>query len=252
MNQEFREPYFKPATDDGFLANGESALENNQQFRQSQKFGFFRNAIDYIIENDLSGAYFEFGVHRARTFTMAMSLDKFYSDHGLANGSLSPKQGGGYFDAYFAFDSFEGFPAGTNVGEHPLYKQGHVRTEELEFLSLLKSYGQNIDRVELIKGFYNESLTEELATNLRERKTKASLVTVDCNLYESYRDVLQWCDEFLLPGSVIYLDDFNTHRAQPDRGPRRAWDEYCSKSRWTFDRFLDVGWGGRSFVAQEG
>jgi hypothetical protein len=70
-------------------------------------------------------------------------------------------------------------------------------------------------------------------------------------LYESYRDVLAWCDEFLQPGAIVYLDDFNTFRAQDDRGPRRAWQEYRQDSRWDFDLFLNVGWGARSFVTQK-
>lgn len=82
MNQPvFREPYFLPANDPAFLSRGESWVENNQQFRQSQKYWFYRCALDYLIDNDLAGSYFEFGVHRARTFTMAMSLDAFYASN---------------------------------------------------------------------------------------------------------------------------------------------------------------------------
>ncbi|MEY2740655.1 MAG: hypothetical protein RL283_757 [Actinomycetota bacterium] len=248
---EYREPYFLPATADRFLGHGETWVENNQRFRQSQKFQFFRNVIDYLIDNDLKGSYFEFGVHRARTFTMAMSLDRFYADRkGPTGGALAPHAAGGYFDEYVAFDSFEGFPDETAVHEHPIYKSGHVKTNEVEFLELLRRYGQSTDRVRLVKGFYDRSLTESLAAEFRSRRSVASFVTVDCNLYESYRDVLTWCDEFIQPGTIIYLDDFNTHRAQDDRGPRRAWTEYIDRARWTFDRFLDVGWCGRSYVAQ--
>jgi hypothetical protein len=244
------EPYFLPATDSRFLDFGESAIANNQYFRQSQKYEFFRNAIDYLIGNDLSGAYFEFGVHRARTFTMAMSLDCFYAKHGLTQGLLSEKEGGGYFDEYVAFDSFEGFPPGTHVAEHPIYVPGHVRTGEDEFLQLLKQFGQNTDRVRIVRGFFSDSLNEELASSFRSKNLKASFVTVDCNLYESYRDVLAWVDEFLQLGSILYLDDFNTFRGQQDMGPRRAWLEHCSRSSWEFERFLDVGWCGRSFLVQ--
>jgi len=251
MADVFREPYFLPATDSQFLARGESWVENNQQFRQAQKVTFFRNAIDYLIDNDLAGSYFEFGVHRARTFTMAMSLDAFYAAHkGPTGGQLSPRPGGGYFDEYVAFDSFEGFPSDATVAEHPIYKPGHVKTGDAEFIALLQAYGQSTSRVRLVKGFYSESLTPELAQQFRQRRALASFVTVDCNLYESYRDVLAWCDEFLQPGAIIYLDDYNTHRAQPDRGPRRAWSEYLSASRWAFEPFLNVGWCGRSFVVQ--
>jgi hypothetical protein len=252
MNEPvFSEPYFLPANDPTFLSKGESWVENNQQFRQSQKYWFYRCALDYLIDNDLAGSYFEFGVHRARTFTMAMSLDAFYaSNKGPTGGALVPQDGGGYFTEYVAFDSFEGFPDGTSVAEHPIYTAGHVKTEEEEFLKLLRLYGQSTSRVRLVKGFYTESLTPKLADEFRSDDARASLVCIDCNLYESYRDVLSWCDEFLQPGAIVYLDDFNTFRAQDDRGPRRAWKEYRQHSRWDFDLFLNVGWGARSFVTQ--
>jgi len=96
-NRKFKEHYFIPANDPEFLADGESWVENNQEFRQRQKFDFYRNAMDFIVENDVSGSYFEFGVHRARTFTMVMSLDNFYSSNkGPTGGQLSPKIGGVY------------------------------------------------------------------------------------------------------------------------------------------------------------
>jgi len=102
--------------------------------------------------------------------------------------------------------------------------------------------------VRLVGGFYSESLTPALPDEFRGPKSYASLVCVDCNLYESYRDVLTWCDEFLQPSAIVYLDDFNTFRAQNDKGPRKAWLEYLKLSRWNFDLFLNVCWNARSFV----
>jgi hypothetical protein len=77
----FKEPYFVPANSPEFLSNGETYLENNQRFRQSRRFDFYRCALDHIVENDLAGSYFEFGTHRARTFTMVMGLDDFYASN---------------------------------------------------------------------------------------------------------------------------------------------------------------------------
>jgi hypothetical protein len=213
------------------------------------KFEFYRCALDYIVENDIAGSYFEFGTHRARTFTMAMSLDSFYAtNHGPTGGALTPKSGGGYMDKYFAFDSFEGWPDDTNVKEHPQYSAGGAKTSELEFLKLLTSYGQSTERVELIKGFYENSLTKDLAAKFLKENVKASLVTVDCNLYESYKSVFAWADSFMQRGTVLYIDDLNTFRAQPDLGPKLAFKEYKERTRWKFEPFLPVGHCGYSFI----
>ena len=53
--------------------------------------------MDFIIGSHIAVSYFEFGTHRARTFTMVMSLDNFYSSiMGATAGGLTPKTGGGY------------------------------------------------------------------------------------------------------------------------------------------------------------
>ena len=248
-SRNFKEPYFIPANSPEFLANGESFFENNQRFRQSMRFEFYRCALDYIVENDLAGSYFEFGTHRARTFTMVMSLDSFYAaNHGSTGGALTPKSGGGYMDKYFAFDSFEGWPSDTKVAEHPQYSPGGAKTSESEFLNLLTSYGQSTERVELVRGFYEESLTKSLATRFTSENVKASLITVDCNLYESHKSVFAWADQFMQPGTVLYLDDLNTFRAQPSLGPKLAFREYKEQTKWKFEPFLPVGFWGYSFI----
>ena len=245
----FREPYFVPANSSDFLANGESWVENNQRFRQSQKFDFYRNAMDFITTNHIAGSYFEFGIHRARTFTMVMGLDDFYaSNMGETVGGLTPKPGGGYLDKYFAFDSFKGFPDYVDVRDMPQYKPGGVNTSLDEFMKLLTAYGQSTERVVPIEGFYEESLTESLAIKFIEEKVKASIVTIDCNLYESYKSVFEWVDQFMQPGTVLYLDDYNSERALPNQGPKRAWSEYKEISDWKFELFLPVGWCGHSFI----
>ena len=81
--------------------------------------------MDFIIGSHVAGSYFEFGTHRARTFTMVMGLDDFYtSDMGATTGGLTPKSGGGFMDRYFAFDSFDGFPGDVNDCDHAQYTPG--------------------------------------------------------------------------------------------------------------------------------
>jgi hypothetical protein len=149
-------------------------------------------------------------------------------------------------DNYFAFDSFEGWPQTSTSPE--LHPPGGAKTESDEFIKLLTAYGQSTKRVELVEGFYDRSLTQSLAKKFVKENVKASLVTVDCNLYESYKAVLAWVEQFMQSGTVLYLDDFNTHRAQPNQGPKRAWNEFREVSKFKFEPFLPVGWCGYSFI----
>ena len=205
--------------------------------------------MDFITSSHIAGSYFEFGIHRARTFTMVMGLDQFYaSSMNVTAGKLTQKPGGGFMDKYFAFDSFQGWPADTNTPDMPQYKPGGAKTASEEFLNLLTSYGQSTERVELIKGFYEKSLTKSLATRFVSENVKASLITVDCNLYGSYKSVFASADQFMQPGTVLYLDDLNSFRAQPDRGPELAVKEYNEQTKRRFEPFLPVGWCGYSFI----
>ena len=121
---------------------------------------------------------------------MVMGLDDFYaSNMGETAGGLTPKPGGGFMDKYFAFDSFEGWPIDVSAPEMPQYKPGGAKTDSDEFLNLLINYGQSTERVELVEGFYEDSLTQNLADKFLNENVRASLVTVDCNLYGSYKSV---------------------------------------------------------------
>ena len=123
-------------------------------------------------------------------------------------------------DKYLSFDSFEGFPEDVKVLDHAQYTPGGAKTASDEFLNLLISYGQSTQRVELVQGFYKESLTQSLATRFVNENVKASLITVDCNLYESYKSVFAWVEQFMQTGTVLYLDDLNSERALPTQGPK--------------------------------
>jgi len=57
-DKNFKEPYFVPTISSEFLADGETWLENNQRFSQSQKFESYRNAMDFIIGSHIVGSYF--------------------------------------------------------------------------------------------------------------------------------------------------------------------------------------------------
>ena len=46
----------------------------NQIYRHKQKYSFFENALDYVYANNIKGDYFEFGVHKARTFRFFLDI----------------------------------------------------------------------------------------------------------------------------------------------------------------------------------
>lgn len=225
---------------------------NNNEIRQKEKYRFYQLVFDYFAANAMGGdalsigsnglsqdgvirSYFEFGCHRVRTFRMALS-------------EARKKM----FDwRFFAFDSFEGLPEASGIDVFPGFEAGNLKTSEDEFWKIIGSHNVFVDRVESVKGYFNVSLNNTLAENLKQRKVVASLAYIDCDFYESTKDVLNFIDMFLEEGSVIVFDDWNLYKGSPKKGQRLAFSEFKNSSKWSFEPFLDIGWSGKSFIATQ-
>ncbi len=208
----------------------------NQTHRQLEKYRLYINAFDMLNENKVSGDYFEFGCHRVRTFRMALTEARRHCMEKMR---------------FFAYDSFEGLP--DNDESHGIGKKwvrGNLSTSVEAFQSIIDQHGIYTDQVEIVKGFYNKSLTLELKQQFIERNIKAALITVDCDLYESAVPVFQFIEPFLQEGTIIYIDDwFAGYKGSPCQGVSCAFNEFIETSDYHFADFLSVGWFGRSFIA---
>ena len=87
----------------------------------------------------------------------------------------------------------------------------------------MKSYSLD---AKYIKGFYEESLTEELAEEMSENPP--SIIHIDVDLYSSTLTVLKWLDKIALPMSIYIFDDIWAVGNHPDIGEQKAIHEYNS------------------------
>jgi len=212
----------------------EDEIVYNQINRQTEKTLFYRRTFDYLSCTDIVGDYYEFGCHRCRTFRMALSEARL---HNLTN------------MRFYAFDSFQGLPSAEKSNAMEIWQQGALNTSEKEFMKMLNDHGLYLDKIETIKGFYQESLTDSLQQELLKKSSKIALVTIDCDLYESAVPVFTFIENILQEGAVVYIDDFFAgYKGSPLKGVSQAFFEFESKSQWGFYRHLDIGWWGRSFI----
>lgn len=175
------------------------------------------------INRPIEGYYMEFGSHEANTMRMAWRCF------------------GQLFDWHFiAFDSFQGLPEISPIDRQEIWQQGKLRTEEEAFIRLCRAAGMPRDRLSTVAGFYDATLTPDLAARLAPRK--AAVVYVDCDLYLSTVPVLEFITGFLQPGTVVVFDDWNCFLADPDKGERRAWREFRDRHReLRFEPFVQTG-----------
>ena len=76
FNSTEKEPYVEINLKDLKKWDKNDEIKYAQINRQKYKYEFFQKAFDLIYDNTIIGDYFEFGVHRARTFRFALSQAK--------------------------------------------------------------------------------------------------------------------------------------------------------------------------------
>lgn len=179
------------------------------------------------------GDYLEFGVFQGRAFIEAMRLA---SKHG--------------FDEmrFFAFDSFEGLPD-PNSQESGRFHAGQYACSEEQFLDNLRHDGADVSRVTTVPGFYDQSLTPELKSRLGLKK--ASVVWIDCDLYESTKPALDFVTDLVDNGTPIVFDDWWSFGGHPHKGEVRAAREWLEENPdIRLEYYRDFGRNMRVFIVQ--
>ena len=87
----------------------------------------------------------------------------------------------------------------------------------------MRNIGFDATRTHLIPGFYNESLRDGASLARRLRMRPALLLDIDCDLYSSSKQALQFMLEagLLVPGTFVYYDDYSLEdwRVSPTKHP---------------------------------
>lgn len=181
------------------------------------------------INRPVSGYYFEFGCNEANT--MRIAWDSFHHLFDLT---------------YVGFDSFEGLPEIEEIDKQLIWEKGKLAFAEERFIRTMTSHGMPCEKLITVKGFYDDTLTEDLKA--RFLPAKAAVIYVDCDLYKSTVPVLTWIVDFLQKGTIIVFDDWNCFCADPERGERRAWREFQEMNPdLRFEEFVSTN-EAKSFV----
>lgn len=183
----------------------------------SKTLGFLA-AFHLLSRIELEGDYLEFGVFRGDTFRNAIRA---------AQQGFRATEEGRFRGRFFAFDSFEGLPEVASMGDGVnLYARG-------EFSASREDFENNLGRllhefpVEIVPGWFGETLTAQTAERLGLRK--AAFVNVDCDLYESAVPVLEFVTPLLQTGTILYFDDWFSYRGSMDHGEPRAAREWLER-----------------------
>lgn len=195
--------------------------------------GMLSHAFEFKRFNEVDGDYFEFGLWRGKTFLYAHRMRRRYRQEKML---------------LWGFDSFEGLP-GIGDERDNVWRQGQFACGEDEFRGILRRNGVRETDYQLVKGFYQDSLNEQLHTTMAGRR--AAIVYIDCDLYESTKQVLAFLRRYLVNGSIVCFDDFYNYKGAPDQGEQRALTEFLAEdSRFSFLPYLDYAPLGKSFIVR--
>jgi hypothetical protein len=200
----------------------------------NRRFYAIEQCAEYLVGAQVDGDYCEFGVYIGTTF-------------GHAYKWLSP-----LFNSmrFFAFDSFEGLPKPRGIdlsdGYSSHFYEHQFSCAEEDFRSNILKNGVDLNRVGIIKGWFNKTLDP---MNLEAQKIgKIAVAWIDCDLYESTVPVLNFLTSRVSIGSVLIFDDWRCYRNHPDFGEQLACREWLnSNPNIKLAPLFSFGWNGIAF-----
>jgi len=214
----------------------------------------FYKAAHITSAEHVKGDYMEFGVFRGASFVSAFkALQLVYNERARSAFHEADYRA----DVqkiwnemrFFAFDSFQGLPSGRDFdSESKDFFKGQFSCSVEEFLKNLKTQEVDLSKVVTIPGWFQETCTSETIAQYAIRK--ASVIHIDCDLYESTKVVLDFIRPFLVDGTVIIFDDWYCFRGNPNLGEQRAFREWSTRlPDWTFVEYQKEGPWRNSFIA---
>jgi hypothetical protein len=165
------------------------------------------------VGRDRLGDYLEFGVYNGTSIVAAFRETEAM---GLTNMRL------------FGFDSFEGLPAAAAHEDEGKWKPGAWRSD-LEFTqAVLDDEGVDRKRVTLVQGWFDQTCVPETAR--KYAISKASVIMVDCDIYSSTRQALNFCAPLIQDTALMLFDDWHTGQlAAKNMGERKAFEEWLEE-----------------------
>lgn len=173
----------------------------------------YKKAASYLVKDigkDALGDYLEFGVCYG---TSMGCMSRVLRKKNLDNVRL------------IGFDSFEGLPQSAAHEDDGKWKPGEFACSIEDATQYLTEHGVDWDRTHLIKGWYSDTLTAEVVAE--HNIEKASLIMIDCDIYSSSKQALDFCVPLIKDKSIIFFDDWQPGK---NMGEEKAFDEFLAEN----------------------
>lgn len=196
---------------------------------------FLRRAFRLLALNGISGDYLEFGVAWGNTFA--------YAYDGACRA--------GHPARLWAFDSFEGLPASDDPRDnHPQWQAGNFAVSLDRFLDRCKTAGIPRNRIEIVPGFFSDSLAAS-SPGYDRLPEDIAIAYIDCDMYTSTKSVLNFLAPRLKHGMVLAYDDYFCLSSKALAGNRHAFLELQKEvPQFNFLPYIQYGMCSTSFIVE--
>lgn len=172
---------------------------------------FFKGCIDILkrLKGAEIGDYLEFGVFNGN------SIGSMYL---AANETKSPSR-------LFGFDAFEGLPANAESEDDGVWKKGFYTCSFEQMKSCLSRRNIESENITWIKGWYDQTLTQETITAYH--LNNLGIVFIDCDTYSSSKSVLNFIGPLIKQPAILCFDDWKLNDLDiKEMGEYKSFNEF--------------------------
>lgn len=188
----------------------------------------FKTCIRFINYELVEGDICEFGVYSGRSLALLSHHNNEYVvNENDVNNKDVPKR------ISYGFDSWDGLPNDDETHPrwtHGLFKLNHSyhpiiplnkHIEPIDVYNFFKVY--NLDKPVLVQGEYIDLV-------LPNELTHIALVHIDCDLYNSTKQILNLIESRIVDGTILLFDDWFNYKGNPNKGEQRAFNEFLNEN----------------------
>lgn len=177
---------------------------------------FFTGCLKKLktIKGDDVGDYLEFGVFNGN------SIGSMY----LARNAMGVKS-----TRLFGFDAFQGLPPGSEKEDAGVYQAGFYTCSFEEMQQCLTRRSVNPDEITWVKGWYDETLTDETAKKFTLKKVGVAFI--DCDTYSSSKAALNFLAPLIIGPAILCFDDWKLYNLDVrGEGEYRSFNEFLENN----------------------
>lgn len=206
---------------------------------QKEVLPALEKSLNRIFENGAieNGDYCEFGIFKGYAF--------WYAQNTAAKMGMKNMR-------FFGFDSFQGLPEIDTIDQtnNGVFYKGQYAQSLENVKKDLNKKRVDWNKTFLIKGFFDKTLNDDLKEKYSLKKI--SLALIDCDLYTSTADVLNFIGDLIFDETILMFDDWNCFDKDNNRGQRRALKEFLEKNPiFTLEELFSYGTWGQVFIVRK-